>query len=65
MNGSIPEIVTTEFGSVLVKLIVTDGVFVKFSNFNGFAIALILASEKFEPEDYIHNYDDYLKSFEL
>ena len=46
-------------------LYVPNGIWREIINFSTNSLALILASEKFEPEDYIHNYDDYLKSFEL
>lgn len=46
-------------------LYVPNGIWREIKNFSTNSLALILASEKFEPEDYIHNYDDYLKSFEL
>lgn len=42
-------------------LLVDTGVWRTLDDFSSGAVCMVLASEKFEEEDYIREYDDYLK----
>jgi hypothetical protein len=42
-------------------LLIVPGIWREIVNFSSGAICLVLASEKFSEEDYIRNYDDFLK----
>lgn len=45
-------------------LLVDTGVWRTLDDFSSGAVCMVLASEKFEEEDYIREYDDYLKYME-
>lgn len=45
-------------------LLVDTGVWRTLDDFSSGAVCMVLASEKFEEEDYIRDYDDYLKYME-
>jgi hypothetical protein len=42
-------------------LYVVPGIWREIINFSSGAICLVLASEKYDPADYIRDYDEYLK----
>ena len=42
-------------------LLLEAGVWEELKNFSSGAVALVLASEHYEPEDYIRNFDDFIE----
>lgn len=42
-------------------LLLPEGVWEELGNFSSGAVALVLASTPFQPEDYIRDYDEFLK----
>jgi dTDP-4-dehydrorhamnose 3,5-epimerase-like enzyme len=45
-----------------VGLLIETGIWRELQNFSSGAVCLVLASDVFEEEDYIRNYDDFLAS---
>lgn len=67
-SGSFDVIIDDGFRKKIVPLnrpnyglLIVPGIWRELVNFSSGAICLVLASEKFNPDDYIHNYAEFLK----
>ena len=43
-------------------LYITNNIWREFTNFSDDCVVMVLASEKYNPDDYIHNYSEFVES---